>query len=226
MTDKQKVFIDSVSGGAVSGWKTYGVLPSITIAQAILESGWGESGLTKASNNLFGIKAGSGWTGETIDYPTKEHINGQWVEVVATFRKYHTRNDSMIDHGKFLNENPRYRNVIGETDYRTAAQELQRAGYATAPTYAQTLIDLIDSYTLNVYDGEPPPAPSHPNAQLLFFRAFASKGDAAKLEKILKDLLIDFEKIPCHALVCNVSQGDFDTLVKYCEKEQIPHDTE
>ena len=64
MTDKQKKFIEQISKGAISGWRKYKVLPSITIAQAIIESGWGTSGLTVNAKNLFGIKANSSWTGK------------------------------------------------------------------------------------------------------------------------------------------------------------------
>lgn len=221
MNESQKKFIDSIAKGAVDGWKKYGVLPSITIAQAILESGWGKSGLTKASNNLFGIKAGGGWAGDTIDYPTKEYVNGQYIDVIATFRKYPSLDESMVDHGKFLNENPRYREIIGEEDYKTAAQGLQRAGYATAPNYAEVLVDIIQDYQLYNYDKAEQLPAANP---LIFFRCFVSSGDKEKVEKILKNLSIPYGESTLTAITTEVSQGDFVVLKEYCMKECIPYD--
>lgn len=221
MNDSQKNFISSVAKGAVDGWKKYGVLPSITIAQAILESGWGKSGLTKASNNLFGIKAGGGWIGESIEYPTKEYVNGQYVDVIDTFRKYQSLDDSMVDHGKFLNENHRYREIIGEVDYKTAAQELQRAGYATAPNYADSLVDIIEDYQLYNYDNVEQQPATNP---LIFFRCFVSSGDKEKVEKILKNLSIPYGESTLTAITTEVSHGDFVALKEYCAKECIPYD--
>lgn len=137
--------------GAIEGWRKYKILPSVTMAQAILESGWGESGLTAESNNLFGIKA-NGWTGKTVDYPTKEFVNGEYISVVDTFRAYDSLDESMEDHGAFLAGLERYSNIIGVTDYKIVCQLLQSDGYATSPTYAETLISVIEQYGLSAYD--------------------------------------------------------------------------
>ena len=83
---KPSEFIMRLTPGAVASAKATGVLASITIAQAALESGWGESGLAKTGNNLFGIKADSRWPGQTLTMNTKEFIKGQWVVVPALWR--------------------------------------------------------------------------------------------------------------------------------------------
>lgn len=157
MTSEQKKFIMSISRGAIEGLRKYQILPSVTMAQAILESGWGKSGLTAKSNNLFGIKAET-WNGETfwdgdyISYPTKEYVNGQYVDTYANFRKYDSFGDSISDHAEFLAGLARYSNIIGDTDYKSVCEKLQKDGYATAPNYAESLIDIIEQYKLYEYD--------------------------------------------------------------------------
>lgn len=112
-----QAFLDSIHQGSINGWNKYGVLPSTVAAQAILESGWGASSLTTLANNLFGIKGD--YNGASIIMPTQEYINGQWITINASFRKYPSRNESIEDHGRFLNDNSRYHNLLWQTDYRT-----------------------------------------------------------------------------------------------------------
>ena len=151
LTSKQRDFIMKICRGAIEGWRKYKILPSVTMAQAIVESGWGESGLTAVSNNLFGIKA-NGWMGKTVDYPTKEFVNGEYISVVDTFRAYDSLDESVADHGAFLAGLERYSNIIGVTDYKTVCHLLQSDGYATSPDYAKTLVSVIEQYGLGAYD--------------------------------------------------------------------------
>ena len=152
----QSHFLSAIKQGAMDGAKE-GVLPSITAAQAILESGWGSSELAKApNNNLFGIKDSEDWHGEIVTVPTQEYLNGDYITVNAAFRKYASWNDSVVDHAKFFTSTEwrkdNYRKVVNETDYRIAAQELKNAGYATDPSYAGKLISLIEAYKLYEWD--------------------------------------------------------------------------
>jgi len=152
----QSYFLSAIKQGAMDGAKE-GVLPSITAAQAILESGWGSSELAKApNNNLFGIKDSEDWNGEIVTVPTQEYVNGDYITVNAAFRKYASWNDSVVDHAKFFTSTEwrknNYRKVVNETDYRIAAQELKNAGYATDPSYAGKLISLIEAYKLYEWD--------------------------------------------------------------------------
>ena len=141
-----------VAGYAVNSYAKYKILPSVTIAQAILESGWGRSELATKANALFGIKAGKEWTGKRYNIKTKEVYDGKTVTEYADFRAYASWGDSILDHNEFLYNLSRYKNVIGETDYKKACQNLQKDGYATAPTYAQSLIDIIEDNGLFGYD--------------------------------------------------------------------------
>ena len=152
----QRQFLSAIKQGAMDGAKE-GILPSITAAQAILESGWGSSQLAKVpNNNLFGIKDSEDWHGEIVTVPTQEYLNGDYITVNAAFRKYASWNDSVVDHAKFFTSTEwrkdNYRKVVNETDYRIAAQELKNAGYATDPSYPGKLIRLIEAYKLYEWD--------------------------------------------------------------------------
>ena len=152
----QSQFLSAIKQGAMDGAKE-GVLPSITAAQAILESGWGSSELAKApNNNLFGIKDSEDWHGEIVTVPTQEYVNGDYITVNAAFRKYASWNDSVVDHAKFFTSTEwrknNYRKVVNETDYHIATQELKNAGYATDPSYPGKLIRLIEAYKLYEWD--------------------------------------------------------------------------
>ena len=152
----QRHFLSAIKQGAMDG-ANEGILPSITAAQAILESGWGSSQLAKApNNNLFGIKDSEDWHGAIVTVPTQEYLNGDYITVNAAFRKYASWNDSVVDHAKFFTSTEwrkdNYRKVVNETDYRIAAQELKNAGYATDPSYPGKLIRLIEAYKLYEWD--------------------------------------------------------------------------
>ncbi|HES1236785.1 TPA: glucosaminidase domain-containing protein, partial [Streptococcus pyogenes] len=104
-------------------------------------------------NALFGIKADSSWTGKSFDTKTQEEYQaGVVTDIVDRFRAYDSWTDSIIDHGKFLNDNPRYQAVIGETDYKKACHAIKDAGYATASGYAELLIQLIEENDLQEWD--------------------------------------------------------------------------
>ncbi|EUJ33486.1 mannosyl-glycoendo-beta-N-acetylglucosaminidase family protein [Listeria floridensis FSL S10-1187] len=144
-------FLESIKAGALSGWKKYRILPSITSAQAILESGWGSSELSVRAHNLFGIKGS--FQGQFIIMPTKEYQNGKWVTIDAQFRQYPNKNASIENHGEFLQKS-RYQNLVGLEDYKLAAKRLQQDGYATDPAYSEKLISLVEQYRLTDWDRE------------------------------------------------------------------------
>ena len=141
-----------------------GILPSITIAQAILESSWGTSELSTKANNLFGMKKslsgnnwGSEWDGKIYAVKTKEEENGNIIEILADFRSYNSIAESVKDHNKYLanakNGNKlRYDGMIGAKDYKTAAQLLVSGGYATDSKYADKLCNIIEKYNLDTFD--------------------------------------------------------------------------
>ena len=139
------------------------ILHSITLAQALVESAdekgvVANSSLTRYGNALFGIKATKNWKGKVMVCKTFEiYPEGKWTGK-AGFRAYNSWVESVIDHDRFLTvENPvRYAKVIGETDYKKAAYAIKAAGYATYPTYAEKLIQIIETYKLYQYDKSVP----------------------------------------------------------------------
>lgn len=147
----KKEFINSIKEGALKGQQEYSILPSLTIAQAILESGWGSSSLAVKAKNLFGVKAFSNWKGEKITLPTTEWYNGQIVVVQADFRVYNSFNASIEDHNKLLS-NSRYKAVRLSRDYKTACLEIYNCGYATDSRYPEKLISIIEGNRLYEYD--------------------------------------------------------------------------
>lgn len=153
-SESEKAFIEAMAPVAQESYKEHGVLPSITLAQGIIESAWGKSGLTVQGNNLFGIKADISWTGPVIEMNTQEFVNGQYITVVARWRVYDRWEDSILDHGKFLKENIRYEQagVFNSKNYKEQAEALLRAGYATDPNYSNKLCSMIESYSLDQYD--------------------------------------------------------------------------
>lgn len=157
-------FINGFSPLAVKYANANGLYPSVMLAQAALESGWGLSSLSKAPyHQLFGIKDSKGFTGETIKVPTREWIKdaahpegGYYITIDAEFRVYETHEGSFRDQAQFL-QTSRYVNVLTKNapTYKDATQSLQSAGYATDPEYAEKLNSIISKYNLWRFDGLP-----------------------------------------------------------------------
>lgn len=152
-------YIDQYKSLALEQEKLYGIPAPITLAQGILESSAGTSGLATNANNHFGIKALGEWAGGIYlawdDEPTK-----------SKFRKYQSAEDSYKDHSKILKNNSRYQSLfnISVYDYRNWAIGLQRAGYATSKEYAKALIGYIDTYELYSINGGVKLKPNKKNA--------------------------------------------------------------
>ncbi|MDX2094792.1 MAG: glycoside hydrolase family 73 protein [Alphaproteobacteria bacterium] len=145
----QQDFIEAMAKPAQEVQAKYGVPASIAIAQAALESGWGER---SKGNNLFGIKSGASWRGATIDMATHEYLNGSRVGMNDKFRAYAGFQQSIEDYGRFLSDNKRYAGVLVAGDANEAADALQRAGYATDPKYTAKLKQIITQYDLTRFD--------------------------------------------------------------------------
>lgn len=152
LTASQKAFLDSIHDGAISGWKQYGVLPSLTAAQAIIESGWGQSSLASQYHNLFGIKGS--YNGHSVTLPTREVYGGRSVMINDAFRAYDNNSQSVQDHGYFLVANSRYHNLLWKTNYRDVTYLIRADGYATDPSYTATLNSVIERYGLTAWDNE------------------------------------------------------------------------
>lgn len=154
MTSKQ--FFETIKPLVIDDMKRSQILASLTAAQAYKESGSGNSKLSAKDNNIFGMKGT--YNGQSVTYNTKEFVNGKYITVKAVFRKYPTWADSIRDHSDLFLRLPRYKNLIGERDYKRACEKVQADGYATAPSYAIDLIRIIEQFNLYEWDNfEPDP---------------------------------------------------------------------
>ncbi len=141
-------YVEKYKAIAIAHMERYGIPASITMAQGILESDSGNSYLSNTSNNHFGIKCKKHWTGDRVYHD--DDAKGE------CFRAYPSVEASYQDHADFLDQSPRYDSLFTyqSDDYRSWARGLKAAGYATAPDYAQRLVNIIESMKLYLLDKE------------------------------------------------------------------------
>jgi flagellum-specific peptidoglycan hydrolase FlgJ len=149
-TRDQQAFISLIAPGAVATQQRYGVPASVTIAQAIEESAWGQSSLAARYHNLFGIK-GAGPAGSVI-LPTQEYENGSWVTIDAQFAVYHNDAQSIADHAELLATSGNYTRAMADRAHPDAFANDLTGVYATDPDYGANLIALMKLYNLYQYD--------------------------------------------------------------------------
>lgn len=146
-------FFAAIGPQATDAQQRTGIPASVCLAQAALESAWGESRLAVEGKNLFGIKAGKGWSGPVLQMPTREYIGKEWRTVLAPWRVYPNWQASLEDHARFLLVNPRYVPALRLVDHpRQFATALQTCGYATDPAYADKLRAVMDRHGLTRFD--------------------------------------------------------------------------
>jgi flagellar protein FlgJ len=150
VSPSQAEFVRMHQQSAANAQAQTGIPAAFMVAQAAHESGWGRHEIRNAdgtsSHNLFGIKAGPGWTGPVASVTTTEVVGGQPRKVVAKFRAYASYDESFRDYAQLMKDNPRYAQVVASgTSVQGFAQGLQRAGYATDPAYADKLTRVINT---------------------------------------------------------------------------------
>jgi len=150
--DKPKDFVTALIEPAQKVQKTLGVPFEVVIAQAALETGWGQKIIKDndggSSNNLFNIKADSRWSGEKITKDTLEFEQGAMVKKSEPFRTYQSINDSVDDYINFLSTNERYQDALQDSgNVERFLQGLQKAGYATDPQYADKILGTLKTVT-------------------------------------------------------------------------------
>lgn len=164
MTEKQ--FVEFIGPKATKNYQKSGILASITVAQACLESGYGSTDLAVNANNLFGMKttlSGNTWTSvwdgvsKYTKYTKEEYTPGVISTVKADFRKYDSIDLSIEDHSLYLSQAKngsklRYAGLVGEKDYKTAIQIIKNGGYATDSSYVSKICSLIERWNLTQYD--------------------------------------------------------------------------
>lgn len=142
------------------------ILPSVCIAQACCESAYGTSKAMREVNGLFGFKVGKGskygtaWKGKSYNTKTKEFY-GQYVTITDAFRAYDTVEEAVEDYMDLLCTLPRYAKAVCETDARKCITAIKNGGYATSPTYINTIMGIVEKYNLTQYDGVVTGTPIH-----------------------------------------------------------------
>ncbi|BCJ98128.1 glucosaminidase domain-containing protein [Anaerocolumna chitinilytica] len=145
-------FIEQIAAASLKYYPTYKILPSMTIAQACLESAWGKTGLAKDCNNFFGMKWTSSCGVDYEEYSTKEQKkDGTWYTIKAKFRKYPGVIEGIKGYYDFLNYT-RYKNLKGQTDYREACRLIREDGWATDLSYTSKLVTLVKDNELWKFD--------------------------------------------------------------------------
>lgn len=151
--DTPENFIQALWPHAEKAAQNLGVQPEVLLAQAALETGWGQSVIGRegaSSYNLFNIKADSSWDGRRVSVPTLEYVDGIAVKRTDAFRAYDSYAASFDDYVAFLRENPRYGSALRQAaDPQAFVQSLQKAGYATDPRYAQKITSILHSDTMS-----------------------------------------------------------------------------
>ncbi len=189
-------YVNRYSELAVEQMREHRIPASITLAQGLLESGAGMSELARKSNNHFGIKCGSSWSGRTVSHD--DDARGE------CFRAYRNPKDSYEDHSAFLKRGARYAFLfqLDLTDYKGWARGLKKAGYATDPSYANRLITIIEDYELYKYDRRsgraPKPEPTLMNPHQVYIAndiAYVIARDGDTFKGLGKEFDISWKKL-------------------------------
>jgi len=151
--DNARDFANRMWPHAVEASRSTGIPARFIVAQAALESGWGRAEIRNAdgtsSYNVFGIKAGRGWSGPVAEAATLEYVNGAPGRSVERFRSYGSYGEAFLDFARLLRSEPRYAAVIADgRDLHAFAHGLAKAGYATDPAYAEKLLRIINGPAL------------------------------------------------------------------------------
>lgn len=149
LTEMQTEFLNQILPIALEGQKQYHIPVSLTLGQAVLESGWGVSHI---SNNIYGFKAKTNWQGKTTIKTTKEFENGEYKEIQAVFKAYDSFEESVKDYLELISSNKRYSDILFATDYISAADAIGKSGYATSPVYGNSVREVIEKYHLYIWD--------------------------------------------------------------------------
>ncbi|WP_062551771.1 glycoside hydrolase family 73 protein [Peptoniphilus phoceensis] len=148
--DFRQAYIEDTEKMAVRIARKNNILPSVMLAQSILESNWGRSELSKEYNNYFGIKAVKKDQG--VVFETEEYVDGESGRYMENFKKYSSKRESFEHYAKLLSTAKRYEKVKTAKNYKEAAKYIKEGGYATDPSYADKIISVVEKYELDKYD--------------------------------------------------------------------------
>ncbi|MBG9981640.1 glycoside hydrolase family 73 protein [Aerococcaceae bacterium DSM 111020] len=153
---QRESFIETLVPTAQRLQRQYGILASVSLGQAALESDFGTSELGAEYHNLYGVKTEAS-DPQGADMKTSEYVDGEWIEIVDRFKVYPSWEDSMREHAELIYygtswDQSFYEDVLVGDTYQEQARGLQSAGYATDPDYADKVIQMIEAWNLDQYD--------------------------------------------------------------------------
>lgn len=188
LTEKQKKFIQDIAGIVRKYAGAYGIkVHSPIIAQAILESGWGESRLAAEYHNYFGLKCGSKWTGRSVNMTTKEEYQpGTLTTIKDNFRVYDSMEEGVRGYFEFI-QLARYQNLREITDPKQYLQTIKDDGYATSSSYVENTYRLVTQYGLTEYDKEVAAMKTR-SAVVTLARSWIGKNEADGSHKTIIDI--------------------------------------
>ena len=151
---RQQNFINSIASivVAVNKERGYPLYPSVVIAQACLETGYGSSSLMMKANAIFGIKATSSWRGKVYNSKTQEVYNNKPVTINACFRAYDSIKESIEDYFNLICKSSRYSGAVYSNNWIECIHAIYNGGYATDPSYVTKVASIVSSYNLTQYD--------------------------------------------------------------------------
>ena len=208
-------FLHKLKPYVIEDMRKSGILASLTAAQAFIESNRGNSKLSQEpNNNLFGMKGS--YNGRSVSMWTTEYYNGVAQRVLAAFRVYPSWGDSVADHSALFNRLKRYENLRGLTDYKLACKYVREDGYATSPSYTQTLLNCIDKYKLYLWDAEVTGESSgSANVKQLPVLKLGSRGEYVKSWQNFLNL---------NGYPCGIADGIFGKMTENAVKDwQLSH---
>ncbi len=151
MTNEQ--YINTMGPIAQADYSRTGIFASVTLAQSIIESGWGKTGLAVENNNMFGMKCSSNWPAEKCtNWETGEDTSGGMITIVAGFKKYDSVEESVNDHSLLLTTASRYSAALTASNYTEQIQAIKDGGYATDRNYVSKIVKAIQIYNLDKWD--------------------------------------------------------------------------
>lgn len=190
-------FIDSIAKYVRKYAKQYDIcVHSPIIAQAILESGWGQSKLAAQYHNYFGLKCGTKWTGKSVNMATKEEYKpGVLTDIRDNFRVFDSMEDGVKGYFEFI-QLTRYHNLRGITDPRKYLETIREDGYATSSTYVESNMSLVDQYKLTQYDKEVTQMRYYRNEVVDLANSWIGRNEANGTHKYIIDIYNGHSPLP------------------------------
>ena len=189
---------------------------SVVIAQAICESGWGQSKIMMKANAIFGIKATSSWKGKVYNANTQECYDGStYTNITACFRAYNSLAESISDYFDLITKSERYRKACVSSSPLECITAIKNGGYATSPTYINTIMSIINSNNLTQYDNVENSVDNSKSIEELAKEVIAGKyGNGEERKQKLGDLYNEVQKRVNEILIGNTQKEEIYIVKK------------